>query len=1670
MKIKLSIFLLVSILYSTFLLSQTPGLIYKPASTALGRSVLDPNGDGYSSLTTSGFSGTDYGTASELKLIPLPAVSGEPVDDLSTGSNGGHTDIASVGNNSNQSCYVMYKNVNGINYLILRFRIGGASTAPKGYSFLMDTDGVFGTVGTNGNPGFDKEVVLQTGSGGVVAVYSHTPTTTNPNADATFPVDEYSQRSIALSNNSGDSDYFYDFFIPYSVLGLTNEPVRIAAATITSAGSGISGSKSDFNGINDKLYGNDPLAISKALVLTFPATPLTSLIEGYTYASPQSITPILNGDIKTSTTSISGTSLEANGTTITIYKNGVSIGTTTVSNSTWTLTGVSGLTAGNLITATATASGKTDSSISSAIEVTDVPPCFTPIPTALARPGSNVISGLYAQVGGASIVGSTVRIRIYEQTNSGTVVSFTEINSSSTIYVLTDGTWTFPTGLNSNIFNTTTIVATATYNTCTSAYSDVSKKSSGQVGITTVSPTIDTLTLLASASVQRSVIVTNKDLTDAVLILYRNGLEIGRSPGLVARAATAGAAGGSATINYTGYVEGDSLYARAQSSTVDYWISNISNSLVVTASSTPSSIPTISGTYINGATTVSGTSAEAAGTVIYIYNGATLLGTTTVTAYGTWSLSGLTLATGNVLTTTAKATGKTISSSSASVTVQAGAPAAPTITLTYQAGATSITGSGGVGTVTVYVDGSPIGTTAQTGAWTLSGFSSIQLYKGAKITATNTSSGIESILSNQIVVTGVNSFLITNTTDGAIATQTAGTAFNIKIVAKDNVTVNGNGTGNTVTTFTSAVVLSSSSNIASGGGKTSNFIAGILNPQNLNLTTSGSKTITVVNVDDPTAFGTANVTIIPAGTGKFTLSAPSDIVAGTRTAYTVTRSDVYDNLVTSGAQTIYLFANGTTGSFYDAATSGSILTSITILDGQSSASFWFTATLANNYSVTTSEATPANGSTAILDATDSIGVTSSAASGYLVTTSSVSVNQSSTVTISAQLVDVYNNPVTTSGLTVNWTATNGGSFSAPTSTTNTSGIATITYTVSSTIGATHNVTATTGSNTGQSSTITVTPTPPSITSFSPSSACPGDTITITGTNLSLVSSVSFGSTLASSFNIIDSTTITALVGFGNSGNVSVTNSGGTSSLAGFTHNSTTWNGTSWSNGAPTGSNAIIFAANYTIASDLSGCALQVTNNAVVTVSPSFDVTLSGAIVVDPGSSFNLNSNSNLIQITSAINSGNIIVNRETSLLKRLDYALWSSPVVSQNLLNFSPETLTNRFYTYNSGTDQYNAIASPSTTNFSIGTGYLIRMPNTHPTTPTLFGGTFTGVPFNGTVTLPVTSNTYNAIGNPYPSTISADLFISSNSITEPLYFWRKTNNSANPSYATYTKAGGTGTTAANLGGLSNTVPNGTIQVGQGFIVKSVSTSLVFNNTMRIGDNTNQFLRSSLSEKNRIWLNLTDNNGYFCQTMFGYMSGATKEIDPTIDGRYINDVQTALTSIINNEEFAIQGKGLPFINSDTVQLGFKTTTAGSYSISLDHFDGLFSSGQNIFIKDNLTTTIHDLRTGSYTFSSEIGVFNTRFQIVYLNSVLNTNLPEFNSNTVIVYKSNQKIVINTSSFLMSNVKLYDVRGRLINEKKNINANEIIMDAPSGTEMLFVKITSQNDVVITKKIIL
>jgi hypothetical protein len=75
-----------------------------------------------------------------------------------------------------------------------------------------------------------------------------------------------------------------------------------------------------------------------------------------------------------------------------------------------------------------------------------------------------------------------------------------------------------------------------------------------------------------------------------------------------------------------------------------------------------------------------------------------------------------------------------------------------------------------------------------------------------------------------------------------------------------------------------------------------------------------------------------------------------------------------------------------------------------------------------------------------------------------------------------------------------------------------------------------------------------------ISSFSPTSGSTGTVITITGENFTGATAVSFGNVPAQSFAVLSPTTISAVVGGGASGSVSVITPGGIATSNGFTYN------------------------------------------------------------------------------------------------------------------------------------------------------------------------------------------------------------------------------------------------------------------------------------------------------------------------------------------------------------------------------------------------------------------------------------------------------------------------------------------------------------------------------------
>ena len=518
-----------------------------------------------------------------------------------------------------------------------------------------------------------------------------------------------------------------------------------------------------------------------------------------------------------------------------------------------------------------------------------------------------------------------------------------------------------------------------------------------------------------------------------------------------------------------------------------------------------------------------------------------------------------------------------------------------------------------------------------------------------------------------------------------------------------------------------------------------------------------------------------------------------------------------------------------------------------------------------------------------------------------------------------------------------------------------------------------------------------------------------------------------------------------------------------------------WDGSVWSNGVPSKITAVTFTGNYSSSSDFEACSITITNNVQVTINTGDTFIVNGDVVVDAGSSLTVENNAALRQIDdAAVNTGNIIVKRNATVMNRLDYTAWSTPVIGQQLQAFSPNTVSTRFYGYLfTGVDTPTAYQSvDATTNFVAGKGYMIRADNTY-TGPTVFNGQFTGVPINGIVNQSVGLG-YNVLGNPYPSPIDANTFLTDNVNIGALYFWTNTTAASGGVYpqnnfATYTS--GAGGVAAFASGK---IPNGSIQTGQGFYVQATSAGTVgFNNLQRKNASVStQFYRNASTtsmERHRIWLNLNDANTSYNQILVGYVEGASNGVDFGIDAKVLDTSKPMLYNVVNNEEYVIQGKLLPFNDEDIVPLGLKALTAGAYTISIENVDCLFDN-QDVFIKDNLNNIVHDLKSSAYSFTTQVGTFNNRFEIVYRSGVLSSE--DFtNENTMNVFVNSNSINVDSSQEIIKEIIVFDVLGRKLYENKNINATTFtISTLKASSQALIVKVKLENGQIKTEKIIL
>ncbi|MBF6640490.1 fibronectin type III domain-containing protein [Flavobacterium sp. J49] len=546
----------------------------------------------------------------------------------------------------------------------------------------------------------------------------------------------------------------------------------------------------------------------------------------------------------------------------------------------------------------------------------------------------------------------------------------------------------------------------------------------------------------------------------------------------------------------------------------------------------------------------------------------------------------------------------------------------------------------------------------------------------------------------------------------------------------------------------------------------------------------------------------------------------------------------------------------------------------------------------------------------------------------------------------------------------------------------------------------------------------------------------------------------------------------------------------------------------------TPNNPLISGTNY---SALAGT-LSILNGAILTINSNNSLTVTDWVNVATTGTFTINSSASLVQINNVANTGNIIYKRDATM-RSLDYVYWSSPVANYNLSNIAAPLTFWGMYKWNTTVANTNGgqgnWENAGGDAMIAGKGYIASGPsNFSSTVAATLNGSFTGVPNNGIITVPIArgndtntsyhvgingseisnySDNWNLLGNPYPSAIRASQFLFDNNtkIMGNVKLWTHgtlPDIIASPFYNTfiynyspgdYLTYNFTGTSCCPTAGADLFIGS-----GQGFFVQmtdgpAASDNITFTNSLRSNTYSNStFYRLSNSnvsnsinvenlERNRIWLDIIDSNNNSDRTLFGYIENATMGNDSFFDCITQNTGGIAIYSLLDDAKLSIQGRALPFDINDEVPIGINIPTSGNHTIALAAIDGLLNN-QNIYLKDGLLNITHDLKASPYQFTSANGMIHDRFRVVYQSNALGN--PEFSTNNPVNVIVKDEVAVSSNNLQMESIIVYNILGQKLDTYHNINTNFFTLsNLRKNNAGLLLNIKLQNGETVIKKVI-
>lgn len=393
---------------------------------------------------------------------------------------------------------------------------------------------------------------------------------------------------------------------------------------------------------------------------------------------------------------------------------------------------------------------------------------------------------------------------------------------------------------------------------------------------------------------------------------------------------------------------------------------------------------------------------------------------------------------------------------------------------------------------------------------------------------------------------------------------------------------------------------------------------------------------------------------------------------------------------------------------------------------------------------------------------------------------------------------------------------------------------------------------------------------------------------------------------------------------------------------------------------------------------------------------------------------------------------------------------------------YNPGYLTSSIYSYDDSNDDlipYSGQTTkgwvvPTTSNIEtykgyrvfINSGSILDNTGTYTMEPSPINLSYSGVgSYSG----------WNLVMNPHLSAVNTSGFTWGSNVQQVIVVW-------NPFTQSYQYTG-------TLGSLTGVTLNNSITPiasGQAFFVKCTAPSTLTIPQTAKSSTSGTFLRTATEQQpNALEIRLKSPTSEFDATLLQFVEGSEIGYETSLDASKLMNTNWNIYTIVDNQKFAINGMP-PSDETMIVPLGYATKMGGTHGFQFEGFE-LLNGYDKLYLKDLENNTITEITsTDTYTFQTEAGEFNQRFELIFTNSITST-INTVKDSKFLVYPNPVSedyfcvgIPTNTTEV---DVTVCDILGRVVTNEFQRKGDVIKVNKPSIKGQYFVKIKTQNQTV-------